>query len=339
MYRKLFAFVLSGIAAGSAVYAQTPEPDAKADTKVFSMFFDGSSSYLGVQTEEVTKDNFAKFGLRDVRGVAVEKVIDGSPAQIAGLQNGDVIVKFNGEEVSGTRKLTRLIGEVAPDHRARLTVLRGGSEREITATLGKRAAPKFEDGAFSMAVPGELGRLRVPPIPPTADMPNVPPMAEMPLFKTYPDGDNDVFVFRGSGGRRIGVSVTALTKQLSDHFGVDGGVLVTNVREKSAAEKAGLKAGDIIVEVDGKPVKGDFDLVRAIGEKKEGDVALTIVRDRNRQTIRVTPEEVKGAFNTYFDFLDAPDIPDAPGKFKIARPAEPMAPMPLNEIGFPRRVL
>ena len=61
----------------------------------------------------------------------------------------------------------------------------------------------------------------------------------------------------------------------------------------SPAAKAGLKAGDIIVEAEGKEVKGEGDLIRAIAEKKEGDVTLTIVRDRNRQTIRVTPEEAK----------------------------------------------
>ena len=55
---------------------------------LFSMFFDGDGSYLGVQTEEVTKENFAKYGLREVRGVAVEKVMEGSPAEKAGLQSG-----------------------------------------------------------------------------------------------------------------------------------------------------------------------------------------------------------------------------------------------------------
>ncbi|MEJ7849143.1 MAG: hypothetical protein WKF92_13755 [Pyrinomonadaceae bacterium] len=87
MFRKSLAFILLGSAAASAIYAQTPEPrTGAASSSSFSMLFKGGGSYLGVETEEVTKENFGKYGLREVRGVAVEKVIDGSPAQSAGLQ-------------------------------------------------------------------------------------------------------------------------------------------------------------------------------------------------------------------------------------------------------------
>jgi serine protease Do len=337
MFRKSLAFILLGITAGSAAYTQTPEPRAEKAPQAFAFEFSGS--YLGVETGEVTKENFSKLGLREVRGVAVEKVMDGSPAQTAGLQSGDVILKFNGEEVTSVRKLTRMIGEVAPDHQARVLVLRGGSERELTVTLGKRPMPKFESGVFGPMTPGRLSRPNFPPMAPMPDMPNLPPMTEAPLFRQFPGDDRDVFVFRSIGGRRIGISVTGLTKQLSDHYGVDGGVIINNVRENSPAAKAGLKAGDIIVEVEGKQIKNDVDLIRSIGEKKEGSVTLTIVRGGNRQTIPVTPEEVKGDLNTFFEFPDAPDAPAAPGKFKFATPAEPPTPMPLNQLLVPGRVI
>jgi serine protease Do len=334
MFRKSLAFILLGITAGSAAYTQTPEPRAEKAPQAFAFEFSGS--YLGVETADVTKENAGKFGLREVRGVAVEKVMDGSPAQTAGLQSGDVILKFNGEDVTSVRKLTRMIDEVAPDHQARISVLRGGSERELTVTLGKRPMPKFEVGGFRPMSPGRLGRLEFPPMSP------MPPMSEAPLFRTYPGDDQDVFVFRSIGGRRIGISVTGLTKQLSDHYGVDGGVMVNNVRENSAGAKAGVKAGDIIVEVEGKQIKSDVDLIRSIGEKKEGSVTLTIVRGGNRQTISVTPEDVKGEFNTFFVFPGAPDEPDAPaapGKLKFAKPATPPTPMPLNQPLVPGRVI
>jgi serine protease Do len=244
---------------------------------------------------EVTKENFAKYGLREVRGVAVEKVIEGSPAQAAGLQNGDVIVAFNGEQVTSTRKLTRLLGEVSPDHQVKLTVIRGGGEREIVATVGKRPMPKFDEGAFSMTMP------RMP------DFPAVPPMHQMPRVEAFPPGAPDQpFVWRMGSGRRIGVGVTTLTKQLSEHFGVAGGLMINEVRADSPAAKAGLKAGDIIVEADGKEIKGEGDLIRAIQEKKDGDVTLTIIRDRNRQTVRVTPEEAKDGFNSFYGFPNPP---------------------------------
>ncbi len=336
MLRKLFVFTLLSFSACAFVYAQTPEPkkDYGRVVQAFSMSFDGDGGYLGIQSVEVTKENFSKFGLREVRGVAVEKIIDGSPAQTAGLLNGDVIVKFNGDDVTSTRKLSRLIGEVAPDHQAKLTVVRNGDDREITITAGKRPEPKFEFGGFTPPVPGLLCR---PGVPPTADFPELPPLPEAPLFRSYPGDDRSVVVFRGSSGRRIGVSVTDLTKQLSDYFGVSNGVMVTDVRENFPAAKAGLKAGDIIVEADGKNVNGDVDLIRAITGKKEGDVTLTIVRDHNRQTINITPEEVKGAFNTLFETPEG--VPLQPGSFKFAQPATPAPPVPLNRITVPGRIL
>jgi serine protease Do len=333
MFRRSFAVILLAIWVSVSVYAQTPEAkkDAEKAVKAFSWSFDGGGSYLGVQTEEITKENFAKYGLRDVRGVAVEKVMDDSPAQAAGLQNGDVIVRFNGEEVTSVRKLTRLIGEIAPDHQARVTVLRGGGEREITATLAKREGPKFENGAFSMGVPGALGKVEFPP------MPEMAPMPPMPRVEGAP---GDYFVWSSRSGRRIGVGITPLTKQLSEHFGVADGVIINNVRENSPAAKSGLNAGDIIVEVDGKPVKGEGDALRAITEKKEGDVSLTIVRDRNRQTITVTPEEMKGEFNTLWEGAEGGVV--APDRMKLIRPTTPrvpVTPVPLGWILMPGRVL
>ena len=162
---SIFVLALSFI----SLSAQTPEPKAEKDSPfgksfAFSMF-DGNSSYLGVQTSEVTNANFAKLGLREVRGVAVEKVVEGSPAAAAGLKSGDVIVRFNGDEVTSGRKLSRLVGEVSPDHKVKITVLRGGAEQEIIATIGKSPAPTFENGNFRFRVPQgdhemDLGQLK-----------------------------------------------------------------------------------------------------------------------------------------------------------------------------------
>ncbi len=101
-------------------------------------------------------------------------------------------------------------------------------------------------------------------------------------------------------------------------------MLIDNVRENSPAAKAGLKAGDIITEVEGKAIKGDLDLIRAIGAKKDGDVELTVVRDHNRQTFRVTPEAFKGDLKPMIEsFGDDGKFTPNP-MIKIA-PATPMA--------------
>jgi membrane-associated protease RseP (regulator of RpoE activity) len=155
------------------------------------------------------------------------------------------------------------------------------------------------------------------------------PRGEFPRVHV-PGGQGNVFT-TGANARQIGVGITPLTKQLADHFGVTDGLLVNEVRDGSPASKAGLKAGDIIVEADGKALKGQIDLIRSINEKKEGDVRLTIVRGGSRQTITVTPEAAKdGGFFYQFDDKDMPDVPASPaepGQFRLVRPATPPAPL------------
>lgn len=330
------------------VIGQTPEPkkDKVIAPQTFSFSFDGDGGYLGVQTTEVTKENFAKFGLREVRGVVVEKVVENSPAAAAGIKDSDVIIRLNGEEIASTRKLTRLISEIDADHQVKVTVLRGGSEQEITATLGKRPGAFFGDGSnFSFSTPGPLGKMNLdelkalPQFKEFKDMKPLEPMAPLPLFKNFPDGEFKSFSFPGGegqafswafgSGRQIGVGVTDLTKQLAQHFGVEDGLLIDEVLENSAAAKAGLKAGDIIVEANGKAVKGQSDLVREVNSKKEGDVQLTIVRDGKRQTISVTPEASKNN-GLFFDSSDGggriltpPAPPRAPSAPSTATPAPP----------------
>lgn len=336
MYRRYFTFLLFVTFACVAASAQTPEPKKGGD-KAFGgtmWSIDGSDSYLGIQTQEISNDNFAKYGLQNVRGVGIEKVLENSPAAAAGLQNGDVILKFNGEDVTSTRKLTRLMVEVAPDHQARLTVSRNGSERELTVTVGKRPTPTFGNGAFTFNFPDK--DMSIP------DMPNIPPMAEFPRLQGLSPligGDSDVFFFRSGSDRQIGIGVSPLTKQLSEHFGVTGGVMINNVRENSPAAKAGLKAGDIIVEADGQQLTGEMELIKAIGAKKSGSIVLTIVRDKNRQTISVTPDEVKGGVQL---FDRDPEDGQAPGRFKLLIPKAPQtppAPMPLNQFFIPGRII
>lgn len=336
MFNKYLGSILIVTSSFVLAFGQTPEPKKPEAPQVFSFSFDGGGSYLGVQTQEVSKENYSKFGLRDVRGVAVEKVIENSPAAAAGLQAGDVIVRFNGEDVTSARKLTRLIGEVDPDHQAKLSIVRNGNEQEITATLAKRPMPKFENGNFNFTMP------KMP------DMPDLKQLKDLPQFKdfpkdgtpqvfTFPGGEGKSMVWRAGEGRMIGVSINQLSKQLADHFGVESGAMIEEVRENSPAAKAGLRAGDIIVEADGKAIKGDLDLRKAINGKKDGDISLTIVRDGKRQTISVTPEKSKDA-GFVFD-SDGDGIVIAPETFNLKQPAMPaIAPLPMNLLR-PGRIL
>lgn len=282
MLKKLFAFLLFSFVFCGFAAAQKPDaPKQLPQKKIEPMIFEtvGETSFLGVQTRDITKETASKFGLAEARGVAVEKVSENSPAEKAGLQNGDVILKFNGEDVTSVRKLTRLIGEVAPDHKAQITVFRNGAERELTAVMGRRDAGNFQNSGMLEKLWG---------------LPGIPEYPTAP-FPPANENNPNVFIFRGDQNRQIGVSVTPLTKQLGDFLGVaDGrGLLVTNVRENSPAAKAGLRAGDVIIEVEGKKVGDALDLIRLLNEKKEGEAALTIVREKKSQTFRVAPETLK----------------------------------------------
>lgn len=253
-----------------------------------------ASAYLGIQTENINSENFGRYGLNEVRGVGVTSVVESSPAAKAGLRERDVILRFDGEEIKSVTKLTRLLGETAPDHTVRIQIYRNGGEQEIAAKLGKRPNQNAMTFNNFPELEGDLMR-RIPVPPPSVEG-----------FEMRPAPDNDYLVLFNRG-RKIGVTAVPLNKQLGDFFGTtDGkGLLVEEVRADSPAAKAGLKAGDVILEVDGQAVEQQGDLVRLVNKKSEGDVNLTILRDKQRQTIRVTPEgktpqTTSGSPNTKF---------------------------------------
>lgn len=96
---------------------------------------------------------------------------------------------------------------------------------------------------------------------------------------------------RGNSLPQIGVGLTHLTPQLNDYFGVKSGTLINSVKENSPAAIAGLKAGDVIVEVDGTSVQGAIALYRAINDKIGTAITLKIFRDRKSLNFTVTPEK------------------------------------------------
>ena len=259
--------------------APPPPPDEPFENS-FSFFVDGGG-FLGVYAENISRENMGRYHLSQPRGVGITQVSKDSPAEKAGLRKDDVILRVDGENVTSVRKLNRLVSEIAPDQSVRITISRGGSEQELTATIGKRQMSQsvrdfFPDNADTWKWQGPLIRRG-----------NRGDLA---------DNDNDLTFILGNS-RRIGVSTMELTKQLADYFGITGGkgVLVTSVSEDGPAAKAGVKAGDVITAIDGEAVDSPGDISRAINQKKDGDVTLTIIRNRAQQTIRVTPRQ--GSFS------------------------------------------
>lgn len=292
--------------AGASAPAQTPPPAAPSqpappaaavappEPMSFSFFLDGGT-FLGIQPEEINRENMSRYGMSQPRGVGVGNVSKDSPAERAGLRKGDVILQFDGEPVTNTRKLLRLIGEAAPEQTVRLTISRNGSEQQLTATLGKREAAGA--GAYNLVTPPDPGEFHFE-FPPRA--PRAPRGGE---GGEWPE----VFSF-GGNNRRVGITTTPLTKQLADYMGVGGGhgLLVTSVAENTPASRAGLRAGDVITEVNGAAVEDTGDFIRELNRKDEGEVTLTVVRDKSQRTIKVTPERKTAPVINMTDFPTVP---------------------------------
>jgi len=242
-----------------------PEPPAPPDPP--QALFGESPARLGVQLRDVTAEKARELKLPGEYGAIVEQVEPRSPAAKAGLAKGDVVLEFAGERVRSTTQLRRLVRETPAERTVNIRVSRAGKTLDFNVKL----EPAQDQFRFSY---------RAPMVHPEIHIPRV----EVPEFQF------DFF----PGGAVLGVSADDLTSQLATYFNVKQGkgAFVREVEAGSAAEKAGLKAGDVIVGIDGKPVGSVSDLRRALPRDFEGKkpVTLAIVRDRQEQKVTVELE-------------------------------------------------
>lgn len=343
---------------------------SRAQTEGAYAFSFASGNHLGVSVESVTRENMGSFNLRgEPRGVAVRDVQEDSPAAKAGLQKNDVILRFDGEQVTSAQKLQRLINESAPEHTARLSISRGGAEQELSVTLGRREASTSQSfGNFKMPDVQAFG-LNSDEFKRNAEewqrnseewkkrakelqLNSQEMRKNLEKFRAEGFGQNFTMVY-GGGNRRIGITTQELTGQLANYFGVAdrGGLLVTSVVENSPAAKAGLKAGDVVTEVDGARLSNAGELSRALNRRDEGEVTLTITRDRKTRTIKVTPDRTQNDPTLYTPggigttiapmALSVPRVSLVPLRVMPALPATPARPaMPsLAPLAAPRPMI
>lgn len=231
-----------------------------------------SGAYLGVRLAEVDDEAVGRLGLSEERGALVLEVVEGTPAEKAGLQPDDVIVSWNEARVESAAQLSRLVRETPPGRTVQLGIVRAGGERTIAVELAERA-----------------GRFRVR----TREGPPVRLRVEELLDRARERGDA-VRAFSYVVGRpRLGVSVTNLTEQLGEYFGAEEGkgALVTQVYPDTPAAEAGLRAGDVILSVAGEEVDGPGDISRILRDRNAGPVEVRILRDREPRTLTAELEE------------------------------------------------
>ncbi len=106
---------------------------------------------LGVMIQQMTPELAKQFGLSEAKGVLVSQVNKDSPAEKAGLKEGDVIVRYNGKEATGVRQLRDLVASTAPGTKVKIEIVRDGKEKTLTATVGNQTAETAE------AAPSEEG--------------------------------------------------------------------------------------------------------------------------------------------------------------------------------------
>src|SRR5271157_4513505 len=190
----------------------------------------GGGSWLGVGVAEVTSEKVKELKLPAERGALLGKIVPDSPAAKAGLKKNDVITEGNGQRVEGASQFRRMIREIPAGRTAQLTVWRDGRAQSITVTMGQA-----EDGRhnWAYAAPGAFA----------FRMPEMPELPQLPEFQI--DGD----AFAVTARPRLGIDAEDLNGQLGTFFGAPEGegILVRDVSSGSVAEKAGLKAGDVIV--------------------------------------------------------------------------------------------
>jgi serine protease Do len=218
-------------------------------------------------------------------GVQVDDVEEDSPAAKAGLRKGDVVVEFDGERVRSVRQFTRLVSETPAGRQVTASVLRDGQRVPVNVVTREASASRvFDDSTWRSFENLRDFEVTVPPIPARPGRPAPPPRAPRAAPAPRPPALESFSFFRGN---QLGVSVSTLSDQLADHFGAKNGVLVNNVTEGSAAAKAGIKAGDVIVSVNGSSVETTGDVSRHMQKLETGDeFTVEVMRDRKSMTLK-----------------------------------------------------
>ena len=233
---------------------------------------ESQKGWLGVAIQDITSQMKKEMDLDSRDGALVNEVTRKSPADSAGLKEKDVIVQFDGKKIGDASDLTEAVRATKPGTKVDVVVVRKGEKKTIGVVIGKQKATR----SFVAVSPRGTGN----------------------------------FAFFG-GQNMQGMSLRQLNEQLAQYFGVaeGSGVLVWEVSKGSAAEKAGVKAGDIVTVIGKKKIKEMRDVGRALGIYDEGEKAeIEVLRKGSRQTLSLEIEEGgdESGHQFWFDSGDGP---------------------------------
>ena len=211
-------------------------------------------SHLGIEFSDIGSDRAQALKLAEGRGVEVIAVEEGSPADKVGLQPGDVLLSYNGESILGAKQLIRLVQETPSGRKVKVQIWRAAAERLAVLTTSAPAQTSVPPSSSFSFSEGTV-------------YPRMATIIPRPLLAW-----RDIL---------FGMEFEELDAQLSEYFGVSGGVLIRAVEKGSPASKSGLKAGDVIVAVQQKPVLTAHDFASCL--RRPGPAPfVSIVRNHKK---------------------------------------------------------
>jgi serine protease Do len=199
--------------------------------------------WLGVSVQNLTGEFAEAYGIDAETGVIVGDVFEDSAAERAGLQRGDVIVTANGETVEDVRWFVNKVRSLAPGATLRMAVIRGGESIDVTARLGESESSDAEE--------------------------EVPPAESV-------EGEENVL-------EKVGVSASKLTNEQRRQYGIESkeGLVIVEVAEGSSAQLAGIREGDLLLEVNGTKLNDSEGLSGAV---KKGSKSVVLLIERGGRT-------------------------------------------------------
>src|SRR5215470_16425433 len=236
------------------------EPSGQKTPVAEGFFYSSGRSYLGVDVRDITSDRVGALKLKEERGVEITTVDQDAPAGKAGLKEHDVILEFNGSKVESEEQFRRMIRETPPGRTVTLGISRVGNPMNIGVQIGDRG--KIANG----------WKMLPPQAPPPPEF-NIPFDIPVPTYTPS-----------------LGIQVDNLGQQLGEYFGVKNGegLLVKSVEKGSAAEKGGMKAGDVIIRADNEKVTDRSDLRRILrAHRSGGKINVAVIRDKREQTLTI----------------------------------------------------
>ncbi len=273
--RTIALGLVAGLAVASGAAAQArPGPDGRrpAPSDPAPWWFPGVGASIRAEVRDALPADAAAAGVSQSGGAVVIQVDEGGPAFKAGLQVGDVVVEFDGERVRSARHLVRLVREASEGHSVKMVVAARKEQRTLDITP--------EDGVSAMLNTPEIRR----------QFERGAGGLQEQLRRQFEAEPEGAFGARSGDRRRLGVELMPLSDQLATYFGTQSGVLVARVEAESAAATAGVKAGDVLIRVNGTSVADVADVVREV-RRSEPQLTLTMVRDKKELTLKATLPE------------------------------------------------